>query len=61
MRAGKLALIRPVMTSTLGRWVADHQVNAHRTRHLCQAGERALVSSGRCIIKSPISSMIRAI
>ena len=42
MRAGKLALIRPVTTSTEGRWVASDHVDAGGARQLCQAGDGAL-------------------
>ena len=42
IRAGILALIRPVMTSTEGRWVASDQVDTGRPRLLRQACDQFL-------------------
>ena len=39
IRVGMLALIRPVITSTDGRWVAQ-QVDTRRTRFLRQASDQ---------------------
>ena len=39
MRVGTLALMRPVMTSTLGRCVRQHQMDADSAGHLREAGD----------------------
>ncbi len=57
MRAGKLALIRPVTTSTLGRWVAmTRWMPVARAIWAMRQMERS-TSSGETIIRSANSSM----
>ena len=46
MRAGMFALITPVMTFTLGRWVATMQVDADGAGLLGDAGDRLLDVAG---------------
>ena len=45
-RDGMLALMTPVMTSTDGRWVAMHQVDADGPGHLGDAADRLLDVAG---------------
>ena len=47
MRLGMLALITPVITSTDGRCVAMHQVDADRPGHLGDAHDGVLDVAGR--------------
>ena len=46
IRAGTFALIMPVITSALGRWVASTQMDAHRARLLREADDRVLDVGG---------------
>ena len=46
MRLGMLALITPVITSTEGRWVAMHQVDADGAGHLGDAHDGVLDVAG---------------
>ena len=58
MRAGILALMTPVMTSTLGRWVATMQWMP-AARAICVMRAMAIsTSAGATSIKSASSSMI---
>ena len=61
IRVGMLAFIRPVMTSTLGRWVA---ITRCMPAALASCARRLMASStslGLVIIRSASSSMIMTI